>query len=295
MKSIPPPHPDPARPRFKLPAGACDAHCHVFGPATRFPYAANRRYTPPDAPAEKLAALHRHLGISRAVLVQASVHGTDNRAMLDAIARDAKNLRGVAMVDPDIGDGELSRLHEGGVRAVRYNFVRHLGGAPDHGTIERMARRIGPLGWHLVLHLDAEDLLEHDPFLRRLPVPFVIDHMGRVEAGKGLGQAPFERLLLLMQDTHAWVKVSGAERISSALGDFSDAVPFAAKLIEAAPARVLWGTDWPHPNVRVMPDDGALVDLIASFAPDEALQRKLLVENPSRLYWGDDPRAGSMP
>lgn len=285
MKSIPAPHPNPVKPRFKLPAGACDAHCHVFGPAARFPYAENRRYTPPDAPAAKLAALHRHLGISRAVLVQASAHGTDNRAMLDAIAHDAQNLRGVAMVDPDIGDDELSRLHDGGVRAVRYNFVRHLGGAPDHETIERMARRIGLLGWHLVLHLDAEDLLEHDRFLRRLPVPFVIDHMGRVEAGKGLDQAPFQRLLRLMHETHAWVKVSGAERISSTLGDFSDAVPFAAKLIEAAPGRVLWGTDWPHPNVRVMPDDGALVDLIPAFAPDEALQRKLLVENPARLYW----------
>ncbi len=284
MKTIPPPHPSPRKPRFVLPPGACDAHCHVFGPAARFPYAEGRRYTPPDAPSERLAALHRHLGISRAVLVQASAHGTDNRAMLDAIAQDPAHRRGVAMVEPDVSDAELERLHAGGVRAVRYNFVRHLGGAPDYATIDRMAARIAPLGWHLVLHLDAEDLVLHDAMLRRLAIPFVIDHMGRVEAGHGLDQPPFLRLLDLMQRPHAWVKVSGAERVSTALGDFADAVPFAARLVEVAPDRVLWGTDWPHPNVRVMPDDGALVDLVPAIAPDHALQTKLLVDNPARLY-----------
>jgi 2-pyrone-4,6-dicarboxylate lactonase len=287
MKTIAPPHPSPNRPRFALPAGACDAHCHVFGPAARFPYAPDRRYTPPDAPSEKLAALHRHLGISRAVLVQASAHGTDNRAMLDAIAADPLHRRGVAMVEPGIDEAGLGQLHVGGVRAVRYNFVRHLGGAPDHATIERMAQRIAPLGWHLVLHLDAQDLVEHDDFLRRLRVPFVIDHMGRVEAAHGLDQEPFKRLLRLLHLPHAWVKVSGSERVSTALGDFADALPFAAKLVETAPERVLWGTDWPHPNVRVMPDDGALVDLIPAIARDAPLQRGLLVENPDRLYWND--------
>lgn len=285
MKSIPPPHPSPRRPVFAPPPGACDAHCHVFGPASRFPYAENRRYTPPDAPSEKLAALHRHLGISRAVLVQASAHGFDNGAMLDAIAHDPVNRRGVAMVEPATSDAELERLHLGGVRAVRYNFVRHLGGAPDAAAIETMARRIEPLGWHLVLHLDAEDLVEHERFLHGLAVPFVIDHMGRVAAGEGLGQRAFRRLLALLREGLAWVKVSGAERVSTALGDFSDAVPFAAALVGAAPERVLWGTDWPHPNVRVMPDDGALVDLIPAIAPDEGARAKLLVENPARLYW----------
>lgn len=286
MKTIPPPHPDPRRPAFAAPSGACDAHCHVFGPASRFPFAPNRRYTPPDAPSEKLAALHRHLGISRAVLVQASAHGTDNGAMLDAIAHDPANRRGVAMVEPGISDAELERLHRGGVRAVRYNFVRHLGGAPDHGTIDTMAKRVKPLGWHLVLHLDAEDLVEHERFLHGLSVPFVIDHMGRVPACNGLAQPPFRRLLDLLRDGLAWVKVSGAERVSTALGDFSDAVPFAAALVAAAPDRVLWGTDWPHPNVRVMPDDGALVDLIPAFAPERGARMKLLVDNPARLYWG---------
>jgi predicted TIM-barrel fold metal-dependent hydrolase len=284
VKTIPPPHPSPRKPAFVLPLRACDAHCHVFGPAALFPYAEGRRYTPPDAPSEKLAALHRHLGVSRAVLVQASAHGIDNRAMLDAIAHDPASRRGVAMVEPAVTDAELAALHSGGVRAVRYNFVRHLGGAPDYATIDRMAARIAPLGWHLVLHLDAEDLVEHEAFLRRLAIAFVIDHMGRVEAGHGLDQPPFKRLLGLMRLPNAWVKVSGAERVSTELGDFSDALPFAAKLVEAAPDRVLWGTDWPHPNVRVMPDDGALVDLIPAIAPDAGMRQQLLVDNPARLY-----------
>ncbi len=285
IKSIAPPHPSPAKPAFVLPVGACDTHCHVFGPAARFPYAANRRYTPPNAPAEKLAALHRHLGISRAVLVQASAHGTDNSAMLEAISRNPANLRGVAMVDATVSDAELERLHAGGVRALRFNFVRHLGGAPDPAAVTRMAQRILPMGWHLVLHLDAEDLVEHEGFLRSLRLPFVIDHMGRVPAGAGLSQPPFKRLLDLMSSELAWVKVSGAERVSTAGGDYSDAIPFAAELIAAAPDRVLWGTDWPHPNVREMPDDGHLVDLVPHFAPNQALRAKLLVDNPTRLYW----------
>jgi predicted TIM-barrel fold metal-dependent hydrolase len=286
IKTIAPPHPSPKKPQFVMPQGACDAHCHVFGPAASFPYAAHRRYTPPDAPAEKLTALHRHLGISRAVLVQASVHGADNSAMLDAISRDPAHLRGVAMVDATISDTDLAVLHEGGVRAVRFNFVQHLGGAPDPATVLRMARRIAPMGWHLVLHLDAEDLVEHESFLGSLELPFVIDHMGRVAAGEGLAQEPFKRLLgLLLRNGLAWVKVSGAERVSTVLGDFADALPFAAALVAAAPDRVLWGTDWPHPNVRQMPDDGCLVDLIPRFARDETLRAKLLVTNPTRLYW----------
>jgi 2-pyrone-4,6-dicarboxylate lactonase len=286
MKIIPPPHPNPKRPTFIVPPGACDAHCQVFGPAARFPYAADRRYTPPDAPAEKLAALHRHIGVSRAVLVQASAHGNDNSAMLDAIARDPANLRGVAMVDAGISDVALERLHAGGVRGVRFNFVRHLGGAPDSAAVTRLAQRILPLDWHLVLHMDAQHLIEHQELLHMLPVPFVIDHMGRIAAREGLGQASFKQLLELMEDDFAWVKVSGADRVSSNGAGFFDAIPFAAALIEAAPDRVLWGTDWPHPNVGEMPDDGVLVDLIPLLAPDEALRKKLLVDNPARLYWG---------
>jgi 2-pyrone-4,6-dicarboxylate lactonase len=286
------PDPNPIKPKFAPPPGACDAHCHVFGPSGRFPYAPERRYTPPDAPRERLRALHEHLGLARAVLVQASCHGTDNSAMLDAIAwarrfEPGGAWRGVAMVEKDVTDRELEALSEGGVRGVRFNFVRHLGGAPDLEAFDRVTGRIGALGWHVVLHLDAEDILEYRARIERLKVPFVIDHMGRVKADHGLAQKPFRMLLELMKNELAWVKVSGPERVSASGKPFHDAIPFARALIEAAPERVLWGTDFPHPNVRVMPNDGELVDLLPLVCPDERLRRKLLVGNPARLYWTD--------
>jgi 2-pyrone-4,6-dicarboxylate lactonase len=284
------PDPHPVKPKYAPPPLACDAHCHIFGPAAKFPYAPGRRYTPPDAPKEKLRALHKHLGLSRAVLVQASCHGTDNRAMLDAIASSNGNWRGVAMVGGNITDRELEALHAGGVRGVRFNFVRHLGGAPDPDEFERVTGRIRGLGWHVVLHLDAEDILTYRERIERIEVPFVIDHMGRVKAAHGIGQKPFRLLLDLMKNELAWVKLSGAERVSSAGKPFRDAVPFAAALIAAAPDRVLWGTDFPHPNVSVMPNDGELVDLLTLFANDESTRRKILVDNPARLYWTDAKR-----
>lgn len=287
MKSIAAPDPDPVKPKYVPPPGACDAHCHVFGPGARFPYAANRSYTPPDAPKEKLAALHKHLGLSRAVLVQASCHGADNSAVLDAIASSNGAWRGVGMVGKDVTDQELETLHAGGVRGVRFNFVAHLGGAPDLKAVEGVLARIAPLGWHVVLHLDAGDILTYRDFLNRLRVPFVIDHMGRVVAKHGLEQQPFRLLLELMRNELAWVKVSGPERISSAGKPFHDAIPFARTLIETAPERVLWGTDFPHPNVKAMPNDGELVDLFSAFCDDDALRRKILIDNPTRLYWAD--------
>jgi len=285
MDTIAPPDASPVKPAYRAPAGACDAHCHIFGPARRFPYAPARRYTPPDAPKEMLAALHRHLGLPRAVLVQASCHGTDNRAMLDAIASSSGAWRGVAMVEAKVSDRELEALHAAGVRGVRFNFVAHLGGAPDLNAVDQVLRRVGPLGWHVVLHLDAEDILAYREFLGRLRVPFVIDHMGRVRAAHGLDQKPFRLLLDVMKNEPAWVKVSGPERISAGGRPFRDAAPFARALIDAAPDRVLWGTDFPHPNVRVMPNDGELLDLFALFTDDEDLRRKVLVDNPARLYW----------
>ncbi len=293
MKTIAAPDPDPVKPKYAPPPAACDAHCHVFGPGASFPYAPERRYTPPDAPKENLAALHRHLGFSRAVLVQASCHGRDNSAMLDAIASSGGRWRGVAMIGDDVGDGDLERLNAGGVRGVRFNFVRHLGGAPDLRIIERVVSRIRPLGWHLQLHLDAEDLPTYLSFLERLPIPFIIDHMGRVEAAHGLEQKPFQALLALLKaDERAWVKVSGADRVSSSGKPFRDAIPFARMLIEAAPRRVLWGTDFPHPNVKQMPNDGELVDLFAAFCPEER-RHAILVDNPARLYWPENAPVSS--
>lgn len=286
IKTCKAPDPHPRTPSIRLPAGAVDAHCHVFGPASVFPYAADRSYTPPDAPVEDLQRVHAALGIDRAVIVQASCHGTDNSAMMDAIARSKGAYRGVAIVDGGVTDAELRALDEGGVRGVRFNFVQHLGGTPDLEVFDRVLDRIQPLGWHVVLHLDAGDILEHEERIGRIKVPFIIDHMGRVQAKKGLEQEPFRRLLALMRNPLAWVKVCGPERVSSAGAPFHDAVPFANALIEAAPDRVLWGTDFPHPNIAGdMPNDGDLVELLALAAPDEAMRRRILIDNPDRLYW----------
>jgi 2-pyrone-4,6-dicarboxylate lactonase len=285
MKSCLPPDPNPIKPSHQLPAGACDAHCHVFGPADVFPYSPDRSYTPPDAPFERLVALHDFLGLSRGVIVQASCHGTDNTAMLDTIARGNGRYRGVAIVDGDVTDEQLADLDAQGVRGVRFNFVAHLGGAPDLDVFDRVLERIQDLGWHVVLHLDAQDIVQYAERIARIKVPFVIDHMGRVRAEAGVDQQPFQQLLELMRNPLAWVKVCGSERVSRGKRPFDDAIPFARTLIEAAPDRVLWGTDWPHPNIsKDMPNDGELVDLMFQFCPDAGLRDKLLVRNPAKLY-----------
>jgi predicted TIM-barrel fold metal-dependent hydrolase len=288
-----PPLSNPSQPDYRPPRLACDAHCHVFGPPEKFPYAAGRPYTPAEpAPKERLARLHAHLGLTRAVVVQATPHGADNRAVLDAIAASGGGWRGVALVGAAVTDRELELLHAGGVRGVRFNFVRHLGGAPDPAFFDRTVQRVKALGWHVELHFDAEDIGAHRELLRRMPIPYVIDHMGRVKSDGGLDQPALAALLALLRDERAWVKVSGAERVSaSGKRPFRDAIPIAQAIIAAAPERVLWGTDWPHPNVpSEMPDDGELVDLLAAFCPDEALRRKVLVDNPARLYWPETTR-----
>jgi len=273
------------KPGFKLPAGATDAHCHVFGPAAKFPYAPNRRYTPDDAPKEMLRALHDHLGVSRAVIVQASCHGTDNAAMLDCIASDPKRYRGVAIVDDSFSDAGFDRLDTGGVRGVRFNFVKHLGGAPDMAVFNRVVDRIKDRGWHVVLHLDAPDIIPLSPMIRALPLPFVIDHMGRVPAAAGVDQPPLRALIELAKLENCWIKVCGAERIS--MPPYSAAVPIAHALVAAAPERVLWGTDFPHPNATHEADEADLVDLVPQYAPDASAQQRLLVDNPARLYGFD--------
>jgi len=289
LKGCLPPDPNPIVPSVVLPAGACDAHCHVFGPASKFPYAADRSYTPPDAPVDALRKLHARLGISRAVIVHASCHGSEMAVTLDAIASSNGTYRGVACVEDGITDGELRRLHEGGIRGIRFNFVRHLGGVPDLDVFHRLIARIKPMGWHVVLHLDAEDLVTQQELLASIDLPFIIDHMGRVKAAEGLAQRPFASLLdLYRHNPLAWIKVCGSERVSVGKRPFRDAVPFARALIEVDSSRILWGTDWPHPNItKDMPNDGELVDLLAEICPDEGVRRRILVDNPTRMYWTD--------
>ena len=283
-KPTAPPDPHTRTPKFRLPPLACDAHCHVFGPAAKFPYATDASYVPPDAPFEGLQKLHSILGIKRAVIVHASCHGADMRVTLDAIARSKGRYRGTAIVDRSYTMKDFERLHEGGIRGVRFNFVKHLGGRPERAFFYRTIERVKPLGWHLILHLDSQDLVELEKTLKTIPIPMVIDHMGRVKAADGLEQKPFKLLLEFMKTEKFWVKVCGAERVSSMGPPFTDAMPFARALIDAAPDRVLWGTDWPHPNVNSMPNDGDLVDLFPLMAPDPKIQKKILVENPARLY-----------
>ncbi len=279
------PDPNTRKPKFRPPPLACDAHCHIFGPAAKFPYDPKASYHPPDAPFEALQRLHSILGFERAVIVHASCHGPDMRVTLDAIARSNGRYRGTAIIDESYTEKDFARMHEGGIRAVRFNFVKHLGGRPDLDFFRKTIERIKPLGWHLILHLDAEDLVEFDALFPSVPIPVVIDHMGRVKAAAGLEQPPFKVLLEWMMNDRFWVKVCGPERVSSMGPPFTDAVPFARALIEAAPERILWGTDWPHPNVgRHMPNDGDLVDLFVQMAPTPELQQKILVDNPARLY-----------
>lgn len=286
VKSIPGPHADPHTPNsFDLPANACDAHCHVFGPAGRFPFSPGRSYTPPDAGIDKFEALQERLGLSRAVFVQASCHGTDNAAMVDALRRGRGRYAGVAMIDESFTDTDLGALHDAGVRGTRFNFVGHLGGAPEPDVFWRLVDRVQSFGWHIVVHFDAEDLPEYAAMLDRMPCPYIIDHMARVPTSDGVDQAPFRTLLELLDDERCWVKISGAERLTAdGRPPYDDVVPYARAIVAAAPDRVLWGSDWPHPNVRHMPDDGDLVDLLVDMIPDPATRDRVLVENPETLY-----------
>jgi len=270
------------RPTLKFPAHACDAHCHVFGPGTRFPYAEQRSYTPPDSPKEALAALHDRMGIERCVIVQGACYGSDHSALLDAIAAAPERRRGVALMDGRLGTVELEALHRGGVRGARFNFVRRLGGAPSPQVIADVTARIRPLGWHLVFHFEAGQLAAQAHWLRDLTIPFVIDHFARIDMESGMQQPDVHLLLELARLEHCWLKISAADRIS--VPPFHAAVPLARAILEVAPGRVLWGTDFPHPNRQHEADDADLADLVALFAPDARDRQRLLVDNPARLY-----------
>lgn len=289
-------HPNPSRPEFTPPAGAVDAHCHVFGPGDRFPYAPERRYTPCDAPKEKLRELHAHLGFERSVIVQATCHGADNRALVDAL-RDARGLaRGVATVSPDVDHEELEHLDAAGVRGVRFNFVKRLVDALPHDALMEIGRRIQPLGWHLVIYFESQDLADLGGFFASLPGTIVFDHMGRPDVTRPADGEAFDRFIeLLAENGNMWAKVSCPDRLSqSGPPSYDDVVPFAKRVVETFPDRVLWGTDWPHPNLKShMPDDGKLVDFIPKIAATGELQRMLLVDNPMRLYWPEEVADGA--
>jgi 2-pyrone-4,6-dicarboxylate lactonase len=281
-------HPSPKKPDYVPPAGAVDAHCHVFGPGDEFPYAPERKYTPCNAPKEKLWQLRDYLGFERNVIVQATCHGADNRAMADACRSSNGRARGVATVTRDFTAEQLRELDAAGVRGVRFNFVKRLVDVTPRDVLLEIAERIQPLGWHIVIYFEAQDLPGLYDFVASLPTIVVVDHMGRPDVTQPLTAPGFELFVKLMRDhENIWSKVSGAERLSrSGPPGYDDFVPFARRIVETFPDRVLWGTDWPHPNLKThMPDDGELVDLLPRIAPTQLLRQKLLVDNPMRLYW----------
>jgi 2-pyrone-4,6-dicarboxylate lactonase len=282
-------HPNPSKPRFKPPPGAVDAHCHVFGPADQFPYAPERKYTPCDAPKQKLFELRDFLGFDRNVIVQATCHGADNRALVDALKSSDGRAKGVATVKAEVTDRELEELNAAGVKGVRFNFVKRLVDFTPREVLTSIAERIAPLGWHIVIYFEAADLEELEPFFTSLPTDIVVDHMGRPDVKLGVDHPQFIRFLDFMRNNeNVWSKVSCPERVSVQGPPYDDVVPYARAVVEQFPDRVLWGTDWPHPNMKShMPDDGLLVDYVPRVATTVELQRKLLVDNPMRLYWPD--------
>ena len=275
--------PQPTTPSLKLPALACDAHVHVFGPAARFPYAQSRNFTPVDAPKEALFALHRQLGISRCVIVQSAVHGFDNRVVEDAIQAGGGRYLGVALVPANVADSELHRLAAAGFRGVRFNFMKQLAASASVDEIVALTHRLKDAGLHLQVHFESSLVHSLAGPLSRSAVPVVIDHMGRVDASLGVEHADFAALHQLLKNPLFYVKVSGIDRIDPN-PPYAHGITLARTLVESCPERCLWGTDWPHPNHTHVPDDGMLVNALAAIAPSKTHLEKLLVHNPQRLY-----------
>jgi predicted TIM-barrel fold metal-dependent hydrolase len=288
-----PPDPNTRAPKRLPPPGSCDTHFHVFGPPEQFPFLSTHEYTPPAAPLEHYMKMIELIGIERAVVVQPSVHGLDNSATLDAIQRAKGKFRGVGRIDDKTPKDELKRLHEAGMRGVRFNLLERPRGNIKLDVLDRCVENVTALGWSIDLHIDMKNLLEQERRIRDMPVPVVIDHMARVKPAAGLAQPGFQLLLELLRLEHVWVKVSGADKIcNTQVHDyfglpFVEVIPYARAVIAAAPNRVIWGTDWPHSNTFApgyTANDGDLIDLLAEFAPDEAIRKKILVDNPAALY-----------
>ena len=281
------PDPMPRAPHFTLPPLSCDTHAHICGPAPLFPYSAARIYTPPDA----LLPTYRHLlgtlGVERAVLVQPSIYGSDNRALLAALATDPQHLRGVAVIDADTPQAELEHMHALGVRGVRCNIVdvKEGKGRLPMDELRALAQRIQPLGWHLEFLMHVDEFPDLDVLLADFPVDVVFGHLGYMKAGQSVDTPGFAALLRLLRSGRAWVKLTGPYRISGGVLPYADVTPFAHALLNAAPERIVWGTDWPHVMVKgVMPNDGDLCDLLEQWVSDPLLRQQVLVNNPAQLY-----------
>jgi len=285
--SCPPPDPQPRKPRFALPSSSCDSHFHVFGPHAVFPFAANRPFTPHDAPKEALLRLHEVLGFERGVFVQSTCHGSDHAVMLDLLAATSGRYRGVALLTPATTPEQVKRLDAAGVCGVRLHFVSHLGPYPARDDVRAVMRLVEPYGWHIEVHVYGKDLLANLDFIAAIKARVVIDHIGRVDAREGPDGPAFVALRRLVDSGNVWVKLSGTDRVSQQEPPFRDAVALARILAEQAPERILWGTDWPHPNVRRMPNDGELVDLIPQIAVNETTRRRMLVDNPAEFFGFD--------
>jgi 2-pyrone-4,6-dicarboxylate lactonase len=291
-----PPDPNTRKPCFTPPTNSCDTHFHVFGPPEIFPFLSTHEYTPPAAPLEHYLKMAAVIGTERAVVVQPSVHGLDNSATLDAIAKSAGRFRGVARIDDKTPKADLQKLHDGGIRGVRFNLLDRPQGNVKLDVLDQCVEHIVALGWSVDLHIDTKNLLAQERHIRALPIPVIIDHIARIKPAEGLNQPAFQLLLDLMKSKNVWVKVSGADKICntkvhSYFGlPFVEVIPFARAVIEAAPDRVIWGTDWPHSNnfsPGKTPNDGDLLDLLAEFASDEQVRKKILVDNPAKLYGFD--------
>ncbi len=294
--------PNPRAPNWVVPANACDAHFHVFGPPNIFAYAADRRYEPPAAPIEHYLSVQRATGLTRGVIVQPSAHGTDNAAILDAIARAPGRLKGIANIDATMSDATLDQLKRCGIVGARFSLMSDRAG--DRAAIEQAIPRLQRLGWSLDLHIDTEHLLAHADFIGKLPLTTVIDHMGRPDVKQGTAQAGFQLVLALLRKDHFWTKICTLDKLSAHpvanVPDglpFRDTIPFAQAVVEAAPSRVVWGTDWPHGNTFVagrVPNEGTLLDLLAAIVPDAATRHGILVDNPARLYRFDTAAGGGI-
>ena len=297
MRYCMPPNPNPRKPGFTPPPDSCDTHFHIFGPPDNFPFAPTRQYTPPAAPLEHYLNMSAVIGIERGVVVQPSVHGLDNSVTLDAIARSGGRFRGVGRVDDKASRSDLKKLHEGGIRGVRFNLLDRPRGNIAIDVFDRVVEGIADFAWSVDLHIDPKNLLEHEKRLRALKLPVVFDHIARIDPAAGLNQPAFQLLLDLLKGDRFWVKVSGADKICNARVDsypglpYIEVIPFARAVIEAAPDRVIWGTDWPHSNIFVpgqTANDGDLIELLGEFAPEEKVRKKILVDNPAVLYGFDE-------